>query len=81
MNKTIKALELLGEGVSIDSLSETIDSETLEAIESGNENFIINQLNARKDIVCMIIPAKDDEEEKQPEEEPNEEQEKQSNAS
>lgn len=81
MNKTIKALELLGEGVSIDSLSETIDSETLAAIESGDENVLINQLNARKDIVCMIVPAKDDEDEKQPEEEPNEEQEKQSIAS
>ncbi len=81
MNKTIKALEQLGEGASINSLDESLDKDMLEAINSNDESFIIDKLNARKDIVCMIVPAKDDEDEKQPEEEPVEEQEKQSIAS
>jgi len=81
MNKIVGALEKLGaSSFAFEEISEIekfllgegLTNEEVELVRSGNVSGLESVLDARSKIVCMLIPAKDDEDDSEgdePEEE------------
>ena len=70
MKNTINLLEKMGscanfsgEALDIASLASNIDKETLDIIKSKDQKQLDQLLDLRHKIVCILIPAKEDDEE------------------
>lgn len=73
MHKAIQLLEKIGENSHLDIdnyiINNDIELQYIEPLQTADLQALANTLNLKRDIVCMVVPAEDDEENKEQEDE------------